>query len=129
MRDILIKNKRLGADARSVAAVVADLFLPSCKIDFPFKAAGARGEVGATFAFGPQNFRHHRRDRGRRGASPRLSRRLLFRRRLSVRMPGEKSFDRRRSERAVKFSADHLCIQASKAPHHFLSFSLPRMQG
>jgi len=65
--------------------------------------------------FGPQNFRHHRRSRRDRGrctssALPRLSRWLLFRCRLSVWTLGEKSFDRRRSERAMKPSAKHLCI-------------------
>lgn len=48
----------------------------------------------------PRNFRHHRphvetsRTRSARIASPWLSRRLLFRRRLSARMLGEESFER-----------------------------------
>lgn len=100
---------------RFVAAVIADLFLRSYKINFPFQAASTR-ELAADvcLAFGPQNFWHRRphRDRGRctSGASPRLSRRLLFRHRLSVRTPGEKSFDCRGSKRPVKLSADYLCI-------------------
>lgn len=90
----------------------------------------------------PRNFRHHRRPRRdtgrcartRAGASPRLSRRLLFRRRLSARTLGEKSFARREGERKRErereertraprnrtLCRDHLCIPLGTYPYRVL---------